>query len=405
VLQAASATWLVADFETPNVSTAVARTLVSSGEYAVPAHLLPIQFDNDRRFMPIRAYVLPGEPLLLALAFRLLPVPLHRYIHVPVTIAFVVAIAAVARAAAGGTAAIAAGAIASLDPFVLQHGPVWDDALLAAALQWSFIAIVVHRVSQADERPFRPALAIAGGLVVFGAALTRMQSQVELVIIGIVLATAAPLRRVRALGLAAILGIGLALAGWGTRNALVLDTLLLGTSHDGVTLWQSNHLRARESILQTGVTQTLAPAIRDPGGDEIAIADGLRREAIEYLRRNPGDAVVTSALKIVVSVVGVDFGARRAGRNVIAASASLVLFGLAVAGWRRWRNNQPSVPLARVLAWCVGVIGGVTMIMLAFGPVGIRYRMTATGLAYVFAGLFVAAIAGRRSARAPIATL
>ena len=176
------------------------------------------------------------------------------------------------------------------------------------------------------------------------------------------------------------------MAGWGVRNALVFGTLVLGTSHDGVTLWQSNHSRAIESILETGTTQTLAPPIRDPGGDELDISGTLRRDALAYLQTNPGEAIVTGAMKIGVSVVGVDFGSTRPWRNVIAASSSVLLCVAAVVGWRRWRWDQ-SDGSSHALKWCAVIVSAVTLVMLAMGPVGIRYRIVATGFAYLFAGI------------------
>jgi hypothetical protein len=373
----------------------LARAVASSGEYALPAHHLPLQFDGDRRNEPIRAYVLPGEALLLAGAFRTLPVPLHRYIHVPITVAFVVAIAAVALVSAGRKAALATGVLANLDPFVVQHGPVWDDALLAAALQWSFLAIVVHRLSDRSIGRTSRTLVAAAGVIAFCAALTRTQPQLELAIIGAALAALPRLRAARALGVATIAGAGAAMTTWGARNLLVLGTVLLTTSHDGLTLLQSNHLRARESILQTGVAQTLAPVIPDPGGGELEIDAAARREAMAYLRAHPGDAAMTAGLKTFVSVVGVDFASRRAARNAVAVSSSIVLLTLAVIGWREWRRRRRPGAIASVLAVSAATIGGVTLLLLLIGPVGIRYRIAATGFVYVLAGIGITSMRSR----------
>ena len=342
-IQIASATWIVPDFESPNAAAVLARNLVREGRLSVPAGERQLLMSRERRAEPLRAFLLPGEPLLLAAAFAAFPVPLHRYVHVPVTVLFVTAVCAVAFIVAGRGAAIAAGALASLDPFVVVHGPVWDDTFLAAALEWTCLAAIAYSLAQ-PARVGRWPMGLAVPVLAAAAALTRFQSQLDLAILGLLLMWSAwagrtssrrsvP-QRVWGLGVALLFGVTAALVGWGARNAAVLGTFLVTTTHEGQVLWQSNHARARESILQWGLTQALVPQLIDPGGSEIAVDRAMRREALVYLRSHPVDAAQTGLLKVGVSVFGIDFGTRRQLRNLVAAASSGGVLVLAVVGYR-----------------------------------------------------------------------
>ena len=108
-VQLVSATWVVSDFTTPNVSREIAEHLVATGEYAVGG---------------ARAYHLPGEPLLIAAGLHL-PSALRRYLHLPVVLLFVGSVTATAFAVCGPRVAAIAGGLATVDPFVVAHGPVW----------------------------------------------------------------------------------------------------------------------------------------------------------------------------------------------------------------------------------------------------------------------------------------
>jgi hypothetical protein len=310
---------------------------------------------------------------------------------------FVAAVTVVAFAVFGARTAAAAGAIASLDPFIVHHGPVWDDAMLVAALEWSIVAIVTAQL--AGMRSGRAWIAATGVMAAY-AALTRLQPQLELVLIGAALVAVPAWRSARGYGIATLVGVGVAIGAWGVRNLLVLGTFFIGTSHDGQTLWQHNHLRARESILQTGIAQTLAPTERALSGSEIEIDRAFRRDAIDYLRQHPADAAMTASLKMTTSILGIDFGSRISLRNVIAVSVNIALIGLAVAGARVWRRRFGASPVARCVACCGAIIGGLTLAMLAIGPVGIRYRIGATGFLYLLAALALTAVPWARSASA-----
>lgn len=389
VLQLLSATFLVHDYETPNGSTVIARHLAATGELSLPSFHRPVRIAPEDRQQPIRAFHLPGEPALLAAGFRVLPSGLHRYIHVPVTVLFVTAVAAVAFVLFGPRTAAATGAIASLDPFIVYHGPVWDDAVLVAALEWSILAIVTTQL--AGMRVARPWVAAVGVMAGY-AALTRLQPQFELALIGAALVVVPLWQPARRLGIAALIGISVAICAWGVRNLLVLGTFFLGTSHDGQTLWQHNHARARESILQTGIAQTLAPIDHPASGSEIDVDRAFKRDAIDYLRRHPGDATITASLKVTVSILGIDFGSRSRLRNAIAAASNAVLLVLTALGYRVWRRQFAVDPVAGYLVWCGAIIVGVTLLMLAIGPVGIRYRIAATGFGYLLAALALSAV-------------
>ena len=94
VLQLASTTLQTRDYSSPNAATTIARALVDRGEFA--AHAWPrTAKTNSGDEEPLRAYHLPGEPLLIAAGFRVLPAALLPYLHIPITVLFVSAVAAV----------------------------------------------------------------------------------------------------------------------------------------------------------------------------------------------------------------------------------------------------------------------------------------------------------------------
>jgi hypothetical protein len=132
-VQIVSATVQRRSFETPNSATMIARSMVAKGEFEVAG---------------LRAWQLPAEPLYLAAGLAALPDALWRYLHVPVVVAFVAAITVAATAVGGPAVGLTAGLLATLDPFVVVHGPVWDDVMLAGALEWTAFALLIGWASR-----------------------------------------------------------------------------------------------------------------------------------------------------------------------------------------------------------------------------------------------------------------
>ena len=408
-VQLISATFIVRDPESPNAATRIARTLEAGGGYAIA---LPADH-RDRGavgLQPRRAHQLPAEPLLLAMAFRLLPAWLEPYLHVPITVAFVVAIAVAGWAAGGPRVGLVAGLVASLDPFVAVHGPVWDDMFLAAALEWTlFAGMALHFRRQAAETALRSNRSgaratvslMAVGSIAALAALTRTQSQVLLVVVGLAAVLLPWTRPVRGMGLAIVLGVMLAVSGWGARNYAVLGHPLIGTTHDGKTLFESTYATARGTILEHGVAQNYDWASAPPSLSGVEAIDELEadrrfaRAAWQYIRTHPVDVAVTGVFKIAISLSGLDLGRPVISpRNMAAIVANTLLLGIGGWGlweWRRRRSNE--------VTWIVtlaAIAGIVTLAFLAMGPVGLRYRIGLAG----FLCIGVAAWWTRRDAEA-----
>ena len=398
-LQLISASVRTRSFETPNRATDIARNLAERGEYA--AAMWRTTPDATGRVVgaPLRAYILPGEPLYLAAGFRWLPASLHRYLHVPVTVLLVLATAAMGFLIGGRAMALATGALAAFDPFVVVHGPVWDDTFLAAALEWSVLAFLLSRFTNARaEIGLMPLvlLAIAAGF----AAVTRLQSQVLLGLIALAAMALPRLKPIRRTGFAIAAGIVLAVSAWGFRNFLVLGVFLLGTSHDGQTLLHGNHPRAREALFETGLTQTYAEMSVPDGLAEIEENRVFRDRGLDYLMSQPVEASITAALKTAVSLTGLDLSRPLLNlRNLATLLPNVSLWLLAGWGVRRWWRLQKAPLDARATFLCLtlSVVTLVTLGMLAIGPVGLRYRISLAPVLYLFAAFGVLAIRRRHA--------
>ncbi len=394
--QLVSATMVVRTFDSPNTASLIASSLSGTGRYELPVWYRPIG-PVGAAAAPARAYHLPGEVLYLALAFQYLPAAWWPYLHVPVTVLLVVAVTATALAIAGRSAALVAGLAASCDPFVLVHGPVWDDLFLAAALEWTVFALIaaaaVRRGStDARRRPWAlAAIAVCAGW----AAITRSEAALLLGVVGLVLLTAPRWRELRPMGGAVVLGIALASAAWGVRNAVVIGSVLVGSTHDGITLYESNSAHARDAILRFGAAGgtggSYEPAVfaRRAGEGEAAANAAFAREAIARVISHPADAARTSALKSVVSLSGVDLG-RPLGsvRNLAGLARCAALLVMGSVGLRRWFRRSAG-PASSLVALCLAATMGVSTVVLLAGPVGQRYWVVAAGFLYVGIGVAV----------------
>jgi hypothetical protein len=383
LLQIASATVRSDGFETPNTATWIARTLVDRGEFAA----------GDRR-----AYHLPAEPLYLAAGFALLPAGAWRYLHVPVVVLLVASIAAVAVTVGGPSLGWAAGLIAAVDPFILVHGPVWDDAFLAAALEWSLFAILIGLAAKSAAHPV-PGFAVAALLVMSAlAALTRTQAQLTVGVLAMSFLVVPRLKSLRRAGAAMLVGLTIALAAWGVRNARVLGTFEIGSTRDGKALFESNCAYTRQGIRELGgvghFTLDCAPAqvAHAFSLNEVESDRALQRYAVEYIATHPFDVAATAAFKTAVSVTGYDFLAPAfSARNLVASGVALVLLGAGLPGLVRLgatvtsseRRPAGSRRLRDVALLCAATVVAFTLLMLAIGPTGLRYRISLAGLFHI----------------------
>ena len=376
LVQSLSATVQGRSLETPNTSAWIARTIVEDGKFASGA---------------LRAYHLPGEPLYLAAGFAVLPESLHRYLHVPVVVLFATSIAAVGFAAGGASLGLASGLAATFDPFVVWHGPVWDDTFLAAALDWSVFAIIATACAAMGGIPrigIGPLVFVAVAAAI--AVVTRTQSQLVLASAAIGALSITRLRPLRPLACAILIGATVGLGVWGARNAAVLGSFVVGSTRDGKALFESNCAYTRQGIRELGVVGGFmrecspAQAAHARNLDELQSDRQLREYAVDYMTANPFDVAETAAFKLAVSGSGIDFAIDPwSARNRVAVAGSVVTIALGLFGlWRIRRRITPPL-LHDALTLLFVTTGVVTVLMLALGPTGLRYRIGMAGFLYL----------------------
>jgi hypothetical protein len=390
--QVLSATFWQRSLETPNASTQIARNLATAGRFGVqawhrlrgPNGVVPAE--------PLRAFQLPGEPLYLAAGFRVLPESLWPYLHLPVTLLLVTSIAVVGFFLGGTALGVTAGTLAAIDPFVVAHGPVWDDTFLGAAAEWFVLAAVLSIL--AEGTPATPAkrlpLMIAISVAALIGAATRLQSQVVLGAIGVAAIGVKRFSAARTAGFCVLTGVIVSVAAWGARNATVLGEFFVGTTHDGLTLYESNYRDARAATWATGTEEGWSETHLTREFADVASLNELeadryyRRTAWQYIEGHPRDVALTAALKLAVSATGINLTMPIVSpRNSMTIATNMVLLLLAPLGlatwWRRSRRRD--------IDWFAGFTGALTSAatlgMLVMGPVGLRYRISVAGFLYI----------------------
>ncbi len=400
VIQIISATWWLKPYMMPNAALVIASTLAASGRY---------EGGNWQRLKgtvvptdpPLRSYHLPGEPVYLAAGLALHQPALFAYWHVPVAVLLVVATAAVALALFGPDAALLAGLIAAFDPLIVIHGAVYDDTFLGAALFWLIAAIALSRwvatrsarnaVRSNSSWVVTPALVIISGW----AAVTRTEALVAVVGVAAGCLAIPGLRALRSTGLAIAFGVILAVGGWGERNAIVQHRFMTGSSHDGVTLWESTEPNAMRALALGQVNalsadSSIVGAIwqQTAGKDEVGANEVFVRAAIQEMRDDPIRVAAFGVHKIGISIAGIRPELPiSAPRNLVSILSTLVLVCLAIAGAARVsrvaRKRDPVRHLAGVGA-CV--LGLELLGVLALGPVGLRYWILWRPVLWILAG-------------------
>lgn len=406
--QAASARWLVRDFETPNASTQTARTLVSTGRYSsVGGERLwgPYSLSADQ---PLRFFVLPGEPLLLAAAFAVVPEPLHRFIHVPVTVLLIVSVALFAAVFGGPRLACTTMLVAAVQPFVLMHGPVWDDTFLAAALAWSSLAILASRLSARPPSPSRTsiALVLAGALAVGVAVVTRGDTVLFVALLFGTTMVSPTLRRLRKTMLLYGAAASLAVAAWGLRNERVVGSFEIGSSHDGITLWESNGpytmeaLRRGQVMMLSADLDRMAPYWRETQDlDEVAANRFFARRAIEYVRMHPLASLKLSARKAAYTMGAIRPEIPMASRrNLVGLAASAITVVLATLGAISILRAQSRTRMVAA-ALLVAPLAATNAVVMLIGPIGARYRIALDGVLWILAAHALVATADAILAR------
>jgi len=387
VLQVVSASVQQRSFDTPNSASMIARSLAERGEFNVVGR---------------RAFQLPAEPLYLAAGFVSVPEQLWPYLHVPIAVVLVAAVTVTALIVAGPSVGLAAGLTASVDPFVLAHGPVWDDAFLAAAFEWTLFAMVIVAASRAPAGA-GTRLLVSVACVAGAAAMTRTLGQVVLIGIAAVAISMRRFRAIRPVAIAMLIGVVAALAAWGARNQVVLGTFLVGTTHDGESFFESNCAYTRQGIRELGLVgfqrQCSEPQFLHASRlGEIESNRQFREYGLAYIANNPFEFVKTAAFKLGVSLSGYDFAkAPTSFRNVVAVVTSGAAFVFGVAGLLQlWRRLSPGL-VRDTLVLVIVPMAVATLAMLAIGPTGIRYRLTMNGALWIGVATYLVEAIPRRA--------
>jgi hypothetical protein len=410
-IQLVAASLVVTSFDSPNSSTLIAENLAKHGTYACGPCTVRLH-GTDRSGEPLRMFHLPGESLYLAACFRYLPSGLLHYAHAPFTALLVLAASYVALKLAGKLLAVVAGLLATLEPFVILHGSVWDDTFLGASLDWAVFALLVMALESGGrtDAGWKRALRVTMIAVLAGyASITRSSSQFTLLAVGFTILFLRSLRSIRLEALAATAGVILALATWGYRNYTVFGQFAAGSSHDGISFWESVYPSAREALLTHGQTEGLnnqrmqEDFARTSSLGELETNRYFFRRAVRYLVAEPADVVWTALVKIAVGSVGLRTAEPyTSARNVVGLLSNSVLLVLAAFGAavQRFRVGPP-----RVLWRCIA--GSNLLVYIGFsvfGPIGLRYRMSLEPVLWIYAASCLTYVAGRLRARIPDAT-
>lgn len=338
---------------------------------------------------PLRAFNLPGYVWYLAATWRAVP-QFRRYLQIPVVILLTVSVAWFAFTVGGPLLGLIAGLIATLDPFIVVHGPVWDDAVFGTAILWLIIAIAAHRWHQHPAPSRWPELIIVSFFAAI-ASLSRTEIQVLLVVLAVCVWTIPTLQSLRPIATSAIVATMIAVTAWGARNQQVIGRFLTGSTHDGITLWESNGPFARHALALGQVdrlsqdSSMMRPYWSQTTNLTEAGADAyFRREAVRYSRSNLGDVAQTALVKAIVSISGIRPEEPLSDRrNVVALVDNLTLLLLAAIALPLRiarppaRDRSPLILLAASAA--------VVAAFLLIGPSGIRYWLDLRPAAWVLA--------------------
>jgi hypothetical protein len=384
----------------PNVALVIASNLATSGRYEGGSwvRLKGTVLPSDP---PLRSYHLPGEPLYLAAGLALHRPAIFPYWHVPVAVLLVVAAAASACALFGPEAAVVTGVIAAVDPLTVVHGRVYDDTFLGAALFWLVAAVLLRR--WVDAHAGQQSGQAMGGLVgdvalcvaAGWAALTRSEAFVALVGVTLCCLAFPVLRPMRRTGVALAIGMVVALGAWTTRNALVQGHLLVGSTHDGITLWESNEPHAPEALSRGQVDGLSAdPAV--VGGiwqqtlsrDEVGANRVFMHAAVQDVEAHPFRVAGFGAHKVAMSIAGVRPELPLpAARNIVSILTTVLLLLAAGLGWR-YVSARPD-PVRHVAGIAALLLALEVLGVLALGPVGVRYWVIWRPVLWIMASLAV----------------
>jgi 4-amino-4-deoxy-L-arabinose transferase-like glycosyltransferase len=297
--------------------------------------------------------------------------------------ALVAMIGAIARRAAGPrTGAIAAGIAAIYPPLVWYPAYVLSETLfsLIALASVFLLQVAVTRSARADSSRAGNPLALLAGALTGVAVLTR---PVMLLFVPLAALWLVKRRRV-VLAIAMSAAVAAVIVPWTARNYRVYGRFILVASEGGVTFWTGNHpmalgegdLAANPDLKRA----ELAFRARHQGLSAEELEPLYYRDALAYIRENPGSWLALLARKAFFTVVpGGPSYAVHSGRYQVASIASYVLLlPFAVLGFRRLRHAAEP-PVALGLLVCSSILA-----CLIFFPQE-RFRITVVDPAMIIA--------------------
>ncbi len=275
-------------------------------------------------------------------------------------------IAMLARRIGGTRAALAAAAIAAIEPpLVWTAAFVWSETLYSA-LALATAAVLARSLDGREPRTPRATDlrdGLAGGALAGLAVLTRPAMLFFLLLFGV---WALGRRRLLLLGAVAIASLAVVVP-WTVRNYREYHRLVLVASEGGITFWTGNH------PLSPGEGDMAAnPAIKldsrrlraeHPTLSEEEMEAVYYREAFAAIRRAPLWWIGLLARKAFYTVVPI--GPSYTLHSTLYFAASVIAYGLllpfGVAGlWHAWRGDD--VPRALTLLASSAVLVGIVFL-------------------------------------------
>ena len=390
VLQSISAARLGRDLDSPNASSMTARYMLATGEYGVMLwDRLVGEEAAQQHKEPLRMFQLPAEPLFDYAVFRWVPSALQPFAHIPFALLLIAAVMAVGTRLGGWRAGMLAGGIMTVHPWMVYHAPVRDDLMIASSCEWASIALLLSMFSSNSSNLRRWAGCVALFALAGAASMARLQSQVILVMAALV-SFLPRFRPCRKGGVAVMAGIAVALFGWGLRNDRLSGHWVLGSSHDGFVLYESNYEHAKESILVTGQTDGLdAHYMRDDyraaqGLNEVEIDRYYRKRGVDEILHRPHLELLSEwCYKAVHSLLGIktQWPLLSARNLVMLVPTSLLYLGsfaglLAIA-------RRPRRPDEAAGCLFLSALALVSLGMLFIGPMAFRYQISIVGICAV----------------------
>ncbi len=302
----------------------------------------------------------------------------------------------------GGTElGLIAGLLACFHPYLVSHGRIYDDCFLSAALEWTVLGILLAQLTGRLRSATGVWLGVSAAALLSGfAAITRAQSLPTLAGIALLILVVPKLKSLRRHGVGILVMIAVTTLAWGFRNQQALGHFTIGSTHDGITLWESNYPHAAEAMWRYGGVEDLNDEYmgddfaRTRSMDEYGANEYFIQRAERYMRAHPGAVLWTALNKLAISLTGYKPPLPPTSpRNIIVLVLHPLLLVMGVAGLALLARRIAGEPKA-VLWWCaLAIMSAVALAILIIGPDSYRYRITWDGFLLVGAAALVQRLA------------